>query len=101
MNNPSDFIKWPWSSVFANSEHEQVAANIMIILKRTGDEWRELSWDEYLSERQKDGGGNTRNYSSSHGYLSEQTCFHKVQPYTVSPEKAAEFSPTWNEIANA
>jgi hypothetical protein len=98
MKNPSDFVEWPWSSIFRNSEHEQVATNIMVILKRTGNKWRELSWDEYLAERQKDGGGNTGNYSTSHGYLSEQTCFSSVQPYTVSPEKAAEFSGTWAKI---
>lgn len=100
MKNPSNFTCWPWSCVFMNADHEQIAVNIMTILKRTGDKWRELSWDEYLAERQKDGGGNTSNYSSSHGFLSEQTCFDAVQPYTVSPEKAVEFSETWAEIVN-
>jgi len=30
--------------------------NILVILKRTGDQWRDLSLEEYAKERAKDGG---------------------------------------------
>ena len=51
---PSDFLEYPWNSVTKNSEYETIALNIMVILKRTGDEFRELSFDEYKTERLKD-----------------------------------------------
>ncbi len=92
---PSDFTVKPWSSVFMKSEAESIARNIMIILKRTGDIWRELSWEEYSLERKKDaetdkGGG----FNS----WKEEPFFEQVQPYTVSEEQARLFSPTWKEI---
>jgi len=55
MKRPSDFTVQPWGSVLQKSEAETIAANIMVILKRTGDEWRSLTWDEYKTERLKDG----------------------------------------------
>lgn len=94
MANPSDFITYPWDSVFHNSERETVALNIMKILKRTGNTWRNLSWDEYLSERIKDGGGNTYNWE--HG--SEQKLFGEVSEYTVNENMARKFSPAWSKI---
>ena len=60
MKTPSDFKVFPWSSVSKNSETETIAQNIMIILSRTGNEFRELSWDEYKEERLKDGGFSDR-----------------------------------------
>lgn len=45
----------PMGSIFQNIESEQVAQNIAIILKRTGDEFRLLSRDEYTDECKKDG----------------------------------------------
>jgi hypothetical protein len=88
MIKPSDFLKeHPWSCVFNQSEYETISLNVMVILKRTGDKWRELSWDEYKSERLKDGNfGAERNY------------FDKVVPYCVSWEKAITFSPAWAKI---
>lgn len=90
---PSDFCTYPWSCVFMNAEREIVALNIMKILRRTGDQWREISWDEYLSERQKDGGGNTGNMRHT-----EKECFADVQPYTISAQSARLFSPTWADV---
>lgn len=90
---PSNFKTWPWSCVFQNAEREQVALNIITILARTGNEWREMLWPEYLAERIKDGGGNT-----SHNQHTEQDCFYDVAPYTVSAKAAATFSPTWANV---
>lgn len=39
MATPKDFIKYPWDSIFHNSERETVALNIMKILSRTENEW--------------------------------------------------------------
>jgi len=94
MATPKDFIKYPWDSVFHNSERETVALNIMKILSRTGNKWRNLSWDEYLDERVKDGGGNTHNQD----YLSEKTCFEDVSKYTTSEDVARRFCLEWNKV---
>ena len=89
---PSNFTMQPWSSVFGKSESETIARNIMVILKRTGDQWRELPWDEYKEERLKDGG---------FVEWKERPEFDRVQPYTVSPETAALFSPDWKAAKEA
>lgn len=94
MATPKDFIKYPWGSVFQNSERETVALNIMKILSRTGDSFRNLSWEEYLEERVKDGGGNTHNQD----YLSEHTCFLDVAKYTTSESGARNFCPDWSKV---
>ena len=94
MATPKDFIKYPWGSVFQNSERETVALNVMKILSRTGNAFRALSWDEYLEERVKDGGGNTYNQD----YLSEQVCFLDVVKYTISENDARKFCPDWSKI---
>lgn len=88
MKKPSDFIKHPWSCVFKSNEHESIATNVMKILKRTGDEWRTLSFEEYEKERKKDGAYSPR----------EKSYFDEVAPYTESADKAAMFSATWKEI---
>lgn len=65
--------------------HEIIALNIMTILKRTGDEFRDLSWDEYTLEREKDGKLS----------IDEQSYFDRVKPYTLSAEIAQTFSSSW------
>ena len=84
-SNPSDFTNKPYSSVLQNSESESVAMNIMRILTRTGNTFRELSYDEYKLERLKDG-----NFSES-----ERRYFDKVIGYCVSPATARLLSPAW------
>lgn len=86
--NPSDFTTYPWSSVLQNSESETIAQNIMVILKRTGNIWRELPWEEYKEERLKD-----NNFSER-----ERVYFEKVQPYTVSEDMARIFYAKWKEV---
>jgi len=77
--------KQPMGSIFSKYEYELVARNIMTILSRTGNEWRELSLDEYKKERVKDG-----NFPES-----EYSYFKKVLPYTLHPDFAQEFSKRW------
>lgn len=87
---PSDFTEYPWSSVFRNSECETIARNIMIILKRTGDNWRKLEWEEYVDERGKDG-------ASGYSVGGEKEYYDKVVEYTTSSKAAKLFSPTWDK----
>lgn len=88
MLKPSDFCTHPWSSVLQNSESETVAGNIMCILKRTGNKFRELPWDEYKTERLKDG-----NFTDG-----EHCLFDKVIDYCKSPDTAKLFCPDWKEV---
>lgn len=85
---PSNFTMCPWDCIFQQSEYETIATNIMVILKRTGDKWRKLSWKEYKKERLKDG-----NFTGSEvGY------FDKVVKYCSSWQEAISFSPKWAKV---
>lgn len=84
---PSDFTNQPWGSVAQKSEAEAVARNIMVILKRTGNTWRKMTYEEYKEERQKDG-----DYSGG-----ELMYFDAVVGYTASADTAALFSKEWNK----
>ena len=85
MKTPKDFLKHPYDSIFQHMETETVARNIMVILYRTGNTWRRLTWDEYQTEREKDG-------DVTGGEFNE---FHAAINYCTSPEQAAVFSPEW------
>ncbi len=76
-------------SVLQKAEAETVATNIMVILSRTGDEWRKLTYNEYKKEREKDG-----NYSSN-----EEKYFNNVSDYCTSPDTAKLFSPNWRAVS--
>jgi len=82
---PSNYTSQPWNSVLQKSEAETVAGNIMKILAKTGDTWRELTWEEYKEERIKDGG-----FSES-----EKHYFEKVIPYCKSEDTANLFAKDW------
>lgn len=85
---PSDFKRQhPYGSVLRKSECETVARNIMIILTRTGDAFRDLTWEEYEAERKKDG--------KFHG--SEKGYFDIVKPYCASADTAIAFCPNWHK----
>ena len=88
---PSNFMQQPVGSNAQKSEAETVARNIMVILWRTGDQFRKLSWDEYKAERQKDG-----NFSEK-----EHAYFDQVIGYCKSADTAALFSPVWKEAVTA
>ncbi len=85
---PSNFTSYPWSSVLQNSESETIAQNVMKVLKRTGDEFRPLSWEEYKEERLKDG-----NFSDR-----EKSIFENVIPYCKSADTAVLFCKTWVSV---
>mgnify|MGYP006908356553 CR=1 FL=1 len=85
---PSDFLDRPFDSVLKKLEAEIVARNIMAIMNRTGNNWRRLSWDEYVSERKKDG-----NFA-----LSEKEYFENVIEFCTTPENAILFSRHWGRI---
>jgi hypothetical protein len=85
MNEPSNFTKFPCDSIKQNHQTEQIARNIMVILKRTGDTFRLLTWKEYKKERLEDG----------HFTESEHRYFDDVIAYCASPETAKKFSPVW------
>ena len=82
---PSMFSKFPSSSVTGNHESEQIATNIMRILKRTGDTFRPLDWEEYKVERLKDG----------HFTERERGYFDAVIDHCASAETAKLFSASW------
>lgn len=82
---PSNFCSKPFNSVLKISECETVARNIMVILSRTGDVFRLLSWEEYKAEREKDGSFT----ESEHQY------FDSVVGFCVAAESAKAFCPTW------
>lgn len=84
---PSDFMTHPFASVMQNAESEIVARNIMAILSRTGDTFRLLTWEEYKTERLKDG-----NFSEN-----EKPYFTDVIGYCESEDTAKLFSKAWNK----
>jgi hypothetical protein len=89
---PSDFAKVnPRNSVFRKSEHETIARNIMVILSRTGNKFRHLSWKEYKKERLKDG-----QFTDM-----EKHYFDDVLSWCVGPKKAKKFSIAWDIKAEA
>lgn len=86
---PSDFSKQhPWNSFLGNFESEFIGRNVMIILARNGNEFRELTWDEYKKERMKD----------SNFQEGEKLYFDKVAKYCSTEESVGTFSKMWKEI---
>jgi len=88
---PGDFLCHPFDSVTQHTESEIVAHNIMVICKRRGDRWGELTRDEYDAEREKDGG-------LSAAELRE---FDEIYPRINRVLGAITFSPTWLTAAEA
>ena len=84
---PSNFRSHPYDSVLKNNESETVARNIMVILARTGDKFRPLSWEEYKAEREKDG----------HFTESERAYFDRVSDFCMSAESAQAFCQNWGK----
>jgi len=86
---PSDFLTHPYDSVFQNNESEVVARNIMVILSRTGNVFRSMTWGEYRAERVKG-----RHFSER-----EKEFFDRVVLFCYTADTAACFSPTWRDAA--
>lgn len=89
--NPEDFTVQPMNSIRRKSEAETVARNIMVILARNGNKWRLLGWNEYETERRKDGDFT----------MSEQSYFDAVYIHTETEQAARRFSPVWQNVAAA
>lgn len=87
MNNlkPSDFTYWPKQSKYWKMEPESVAENIMVILARTGDVFRDITFEEYRAERLKD----------ERFHKAEKDYFNQVVYYCSSSIIASGFSPVW------
>ena len=86
---PSAFAgTFPFSSVLQDTQSEVVAKNIMVILSRTKNKFRSLSWKEYEAERKKD-----KEFTGR-----EKEYFKKVQFYTKTAEAARCFSKSWRDI---
>lgn len=87
MKTPADFARIrPTQSVLYKYESETVAQNIMTILSRTGNTFRELTWDEYKTERLKDGNFNEH---------KEHKYFNAVKGFCLNADRAWAFSPKW------
>ena len=84
---PSNYTGNPMGSVSKNWESEKIARNIMVILSRTGNEWRPITWEEYQAERRMDGG-----FSES-----EKLYFDRVISYCKSAEDADRFCSSWRK----
>lgn len=84
---PSVFAIYPWGSVLQKQEYEQIARNIMVILGRTGDAFRELTWEEYKKERLTE-----KNFTEN-----EKHYFDTVLTYCENEERAMTFSPDWRD----
>lgn len=83
---PSLFLQHPLGSITKESDLETIAHNIMAILSRTGDKFRDLSWEEYEAERKKDG-----NFT-----MTEQTYFDQLAYLAKGSFRAiTSFSPVW------
>lgn len=85
---PSDFNVFPLASVVRDGNAEQVAQYIMAILSRTGNTWRNLSWDEFKAERNKD----------ERFHLNEKDWYNKVIEYCQSAQTARLFCKDWAKI---
>jgi len=85
MLKPNSFTKHPFDSVSQSYNSEVIARNIMIILSKTGNEWRRLTYQEYKCYRLKEG-----NWTPA-----ESLYFEEVLPHTTSPGEAINFCKTW------
>lgn len=89
---PIQFTGYPWGSIFQNHESEVIARNIMIILARTGNTFRELTYNEYKQERFIDEGMYPEN---------EKPCFEKVSYLALGKEEdLKKFCPDWSKKIN-
>lgn len=87
---PSIFTNHPFESVMHKMEPEIIARNIMVIRARCGDNWP-LSFDQYRTEREKDGGHGCANY--------EKQSFDEIIAMIPDALGAISFSKTWAKAA--
>jgi hypothetical protein len=88
-SKPSAFSSiFPYSCIYQAGEYEVVAKNLMVVLKRTGNAFRLLTWEEYSKERKQDGNFNSR----------EKRYFDKVVESCSTEAGARRFSNRWREV---
>lgn len=85
---PSHFTCYPWNSVLQKAEAEIVICNIMKILSRLENEFRQLSWNQYKEEKLKD-----RDFSEN-----EHDYFNEVILYCKDSDSVMSFSKEWKLI---
>lgn len=93
MLRPTDFSwRFPADSISQKYEIEQCAVNLMILLADTGNAWRDVTEDEYLSF--------VKNYNGSNMFLSDNDWVHRffddAKIHCRSAESASKFSPDWS-----
>lgn len=86
-SKPSHYTTRQVGSKANKLEIELIVANIMKILARTGDVFRELTLKEYIKERNKD----------DHKYNSvEERWFEEAKEWCKSVDTLELFSKNWN-----
>ena len=86
----------PWSSTLGKMEYEVVAHNIMRILSRTGNAFREITWKEYKLEREKDSAANNH---TTDFIIFEKPYFEKAEYLSRGDrDELRYFSRTYAEI---
>ena len=85
---PSNYCSSPMGSISQNCETEIIACNIMRILKKTGDTFRDLSFEEYESARFDDG-------AELCHIDNEKPYFEMVIVHCTSPLAANKFCRGW------
>lgn len=92
--SPEDFTSFPDTSVANDFKKEQVAQNIMIILARTGNKFRLLSWEEYRKGMMEESAMGDIVFSES-----DRPHFEDVKMYCKSASDALRFCKTWTNRA--
>jgi len=85
---PSHYLQRPVGSVSQNGDTETIARNIMAILSREGNQFRELSFDEYKLSRIQDG-------ATEFAVSAEKPHFDIAAPYCISAQRANDFCEGW------
>ena len=90
---PSNYTSQPMGSVAQNSETESIARNIMVILKISGDVFRNLSFGDYGKARIADG-------ATQRDLCIEKQFFERAIPYCITSKLADEFCSNWFTASN-
>lgn len=85
---PSNYCSLPMGSISQKSETETIACNIMRTLKRTGDTFRQLTFEEYKKIRLQDG-------DVEFDINNEKPYFERAIEYCISAETADNFCSGW------
>lgn len=85
---PSNYLGYAMGSILQNSESETIARNIMVVLSKMGDTFKELTFEQYSEARRADG-------ASERDMMLEKPYFEKVSPHCVSAETADAFCKGW------